>query len=179
MRSTEGTSIGGRGKEEQRPWEEAWLAIISDLSGQWGLSTLRVSCAFCGWGRRRQRGLPGQLVKAKLQRSRCWFSLSERKAFDQPTWPLGKSAKETKVAAGWQGYCSHLGERSWWLRLERQSWDEQKWQILAVFLKVELKGFVNQLDVLCDREEKKTSRFCDKEQRIFYFRKGGHDGSLS
>ena len=38
-------------------------------------------------------------------------------------------------------------------------------------LKVELKGFVNQLDVLCDREEKKPSRFCDKAQRIFYFRK--------
>lgn len=46
-------------------------------------------------------------------------------------------------------------------------------------LKVELNGFVNQLDVLRERGEKNTSRFYDKAQRIFYFRKGGHDGSLS
>lgn len=46
-------------------------------------------------------------------------------------------------------------------------------------LKVELNGLVNQLDVLHERGQKKTSRFYDQAQRIVYFRKGGHDGSLS
>lgn len=156
-RSTEGTSIGGRGKRRAKTLGGSMTGDNKDCS-QWGSSTLRASACILWLGQEetKRASKDGQLVTAKLQRSRCWFSLSQREGFwSAPLWPLGKSAKETKVAAGWQGYCSHLGERSWWLRLEWQRWRWAEVANTGCVLKVELKGFVNQLDVLCDREEKK------------------------